>query len=200
MSVFPCEICSRDFSTSSNRSRHKRIQHAMKDSSSDEEESQHSDKTLEADVSSSETESESDHWGHIIGKACENVSFDHDITTPEQVLKEPYLSEMVGEIGMVVEERMKFANDMENKDKTYEQINNRIERYESDDMPRDEAVQTAWHDRRFLIRKMLMENLDIIKEKLILGERDGYVEGDGKDSEKTDDDSDKTDDDNEGDI
>ena len=34
-------------------------------------------------------------------------------------------------------------------------------------MPRDEAANTAWHDRRFLLRKILAEHMDVVKEKLL---------------------------------
>ena len=127
--------------------------------SSDEEEGSEDDDNAEKD--------EHKRWKYIISAAFNKVSFGPNFTEPEQIVKEPYLSEMVDAMGTVVRTHLQFATEMEHIDDTYEQINKLIARYEfKHGYDTKEAHQTAWHDRRFLIREVLEKNLDTVAEKM----------------------------------
>ena len=133
---------------------------------SDDGDDREADPDDEGDGSESD-DAEDAQWTIIVSKACGNVSFGPAFEKPTDALKEPFLSEIVSEMANFVERRLLFANLIENSNEAYEKINDRIERFESEGMPRDEAANTAWHDRRFLLRKILAEHLDVVKEKLL---------------------------------
>ena len=122
-----------------------------------------------SDSDESSDDEEESRWKEIISAACDETDFGPQFAKPEHILKEPYISEVVAAMGNYVERHIMFAHDMENEDDTYEQINIRIARYEDEDMPRDEASQLAWQDRRYLVRKMLEKHVDIVKGKFFEG-------------------------------
>jgi len=130
----------------------------------DDDTSEASEEQEAEDVSQEEAEQK--RWSSIIAAACEDVSFGSPFTKPEDVLKEPYLSDLVSAMSNFVEQRLQFAREMESDDSLYEQINNRIDRLENDDFPRDEAAMTAWHDKRYHVRKILADHLDVIQQEM----------------------------------
>ena len=54
---------------------------------------------------------------------------------------------------------------MEEEDDLYQKISAPIERYESEDYDREEAVDAAWHDRRFLIIRVIEDNMSLVETK-----------------------------------
>ena len=124
MPDYRCEVCSRAFSTSSNRSRHMRSHHGMTAEHGDDDESNESDDDMtigsdddddretdsddEGDGSEAE-DTEDAQWTTIVSKACDNVSFGPGFEKPTDALKEPFLSEIVSEMANFVERRLQFA-------------------------------------------------------------------------------------------
>lgn len=171
MDAHNCSFCSRVFSTSSNRLRHENLFHG-KDGShiipipkyhNDSKEANNSEEPNESDSESgsehgdNDTEA-NDHWVEILRDACSEVE---DLSKP--LIREPYLSELVELMKDSAEEHFTFVREME-EDRTYEKINDLIDKYESEGYSRDEAASTAWHDRRFLVKQVIENNSDVIKK------------------------------------
>ena len=114
----------------------------------------------ESDADDDEEEEEEDLWQEIIEFAHSQCK-----VTPTQVSVEPYLSQFVEHMKEYVEERFKFVKTMES-DKYYEKIQENIERFmDSEAYDREEAVDTAWHNRRFLIKRIIEEHKELLTEK-----------------------------------
>jgi hypothetical protein len=191
MSSKSCTVCSRVFSSSSNRHRHEKFFHGQvgngrQDFNEDEEAPRYnfgqpdvisgdrseddtmSDEEGKSEKSKEENESDdatdqNDYWLNVISDALDN--YDMQIPTAEDIAKEPYLSDFVNAMKLVVEEQIQFVKHMEEEDELYQKINETIERYESNDYDREEAVDAAWHDRRFLMRRVIEDNMNMIEMK-----------------------------------
>ena len=99
-------------------------------------------------------------WRDIVSHAC--LEFKNELLTrPDQVLLEPFLSEFVEHIKEYVEEKFQFVKSME-EDGQYNKINHMIEQFEEEEYDREEAVDSAWHNRRFLVKRMIQENIDLV--------------------------------------
>jgi hypothetical protein len=190
-----CKTCSRVFSSNSNRHRHEKFFHGQvgngrhtfnedkdhrrynygqpdvvsgegtdDDSKglSDEEDEKSSEKSNDSEESES-APSQPDYWLNVVRDALDN--YEMQIPSAEDIVKEPYLSDFVNSMKFVVEEQIQFTKHMEDEDETYKKIMETIERYESNDYDREEAVDAAWHDRRFLVSRLIEDNMEIIKEK-----------------------------------
>ena len=195
--------CGRYFSSSSNRVRHERAFHKLVDDEpvtiapeyapqsrydlnfpdnltntvedvddeEDEEDGTDGEESLE---DGSDSEEKPNYWRNIVMDAIEAEGAD-GIRVAKQVLQEPFLSGFVNAMKGVVEEKIQFVKYMEEEDETYQKINDTIDRFEREAYDRDEAVSTAWHDRRFLVSRVIEENLDLIENEL----KDGDEENDG---------------------
>jgi hypothetical protein len=189
MARITCNTCSRVFSSSSNRHRHEKFFHGQvgngrKIFNEDEESPRYnfgqpdvipgerieedpvSDEDVKSVKSSDSEESDSDpkkrnYWLNIVSDALDN--YDIQIPTAEDIVKEPYLSDFVNLMKIVAEEQIQFVKYMEEEDDLYRKINETIERYESNDYDREEAVDAAWHDRRFLIRRVIEDNMNLVE-------------------------------------
>jgi hypothetical protein len=186
-----CTICSRVFSSSSNRHRHEKFFHGQvgsgrkvfnedeesprynfgqpdvvpsyrseDDAMSDEEAK--SVKSTESEDSETDPE-EKDYWLNVVSDALDN--YDMQIPQAEDISKEPYLSDFVNAMKLVVEEQIQFVKHMEEEDELYQKINETIERYDSNNYDREEAVDAAWHDRRFLLSRVIEDNMPLIETK-----------------------------------
>jgi hypothetical protein len=125
-----------------------------------------SDEDVKSVKSSDSEEPDSDpkkrnYWLNIVSDALDN--YDIQIPTAEDIVKEPYLSDFVNLMKIVAEEQIQFVKYMEEEDDLYRKINETIERYESNDYDREEAVDAAWHDRRFLIRRVIEDNMNLVE-------------------------------------
>jgi hypothetical protein len=189
MARITCNTCSRVFSSSSNRHRHEKFFHGQvgngrKIFNEDEESPRYnfgqpdvipgerieedpvSDEDVKSVKSSDSEEPDSDpkkrnYWLNIVSDALDN--YDIQIPTAEDIVKEPYLSDFVNLMKIVAEEQIQFVKYMEEEDDLYRKINETIERYESNDYDREEAVDAAWHDRRFLIRRVIEDNMNLVE-------------------------------------
>ena len=207
-----CSCCYRLFSSSSNRLRHERLFHRIKESEkqsnadsesgmdsdggkerqtgfgiADSERESHEDSddrespidcrkirtdsgsdeendsvdTADHDSSDSEVSSESSsdgeddgRWSEIImyaGKQFEDSS--------DSVFEEPYFSRFIEHMKIYVETRYQFVHDM-NFNKDYEKIDKLITKKMRKCYGRQEASDSAWYDRRFLIKKIMLSYKD----------------------------------------
>ena len=145
---------------------------------------EHSDNEADDGNDEDESESESDDdekespWREIMEEACDNVKLE----SAEGVLFEPYLSEFVEAMKNAAEERFSFVRQME-QDSGYEMLSDTIEKYEhSDGYEKEEAIDAAWHARRFLVKQIIIDNIDVLEDWLNRRDKedtDDEDEGDG---------------------
>ena len=126
----------------------------------------HDQEDEEENESGSESENEDDvtesPWRQIIAEACDNAAI--KIDTAESVLLEPFLSEFVEAMKTAAEERFSFVRDME-QDSDYILINDTIEKHEvNEGYEKEEAIDAAWHARRFLVKRMVKDNIDLVED------------------------------------
>ena len=95
-------------------------------------------------------EEKDDLWQETIDYARQNTKG----SSKDEIIQEPYLSQFVDHMKEYVETRINFVKQMED-DEDYKKINDMIDRFESDDYERDEAVDAAWHNRRFLVKRII---------------------------------------------
>ena len=128
-----------------------------------------------SDGDSSDDDEEETYWREIVDEAADNLEFDN----AEELLNEPLLSAMVDEMRQVVEKKLEFADHMKNENEIYARILLAKKRYkdETDEI----AAQTAWNDKRFVLKKVITENMDIFEESDT--EEISNTEGDIEDSE-----------------
>ena len=150
--VYSCDSCSRTFDREWNYKRHRDMVHKNgEDAASESSEAEENEQT--------DGVVEHEEWRHVIGSTLEGEEFSYD--PPEQVLREPHLSEFIAALRLVVESKMKFANYMKKADNVYRSIVRCAERHVENECTADEANETAWNDRRFAIRKILKDNIDL---------------------------------------
>ena len=118
----------------------------------EEEEDEEEEEEEEEEKEEKDDEDKPDLWAKAVLYArvkTGNVS-------KEKVVQEPYLSQFVSHMKDYVEDAFQFVKQMEDN-KEYKKIDEMIDRYEQDDYDRDEAVDTAWHNRRFLVKRIIEE-------------------------------------------
>ena len=115
-----------------------------------------------------EADLEAKYWRDVMTEVAET----HTMANPSLYLKEPFLSQIVDEMKEIVEEKIQFTKHMEETNEVYCKLNKTIEKYEEMDMDRQEAVDAAWHARRFLFKDVIEDNLDLLKEKAEENEAD----------------------------
>lgn len=181
-----CETCGRQFSRNANLLRHILAVHVekkrdvedaeesdpeeigeeavaddeMPDASS--EQSDEEEEAVEASDEEEEDEPDEDHdyWREIVATAAGNVDYDD----PEELLKEPKLSEMVDEMRQIVEARMAFAEYMMNDDAVFHKITKAKTRNDDGDSD-DEAEETGWNDKRFLLKRVVEKHIDVLNDE-----------------------------------
>ena len=189
MPVHTCSSCGRLFSSSSNRLRHERLFHRMEETQSedgtesaidaeetiqtgsgvfhgnhtesepdadenDSEQSEHGDETSEASSDGKDDE----RWVEIIQDACQQYE-----DLPNSVWEEPHLSQFLEHMKNYVEERFQFVHDM-GFNTEYEKIQKMIEKNIQRGYGRQEAVDAAWHARRFLVKQIILDHKDAVNE------------------------------------
>jgi hypothetical protein len=138
------------------------------------------DDTSETEQEESEDESDGeetsrDLWPQIISDACDTVQFSLPLKHADQLLRDPFLDEFVDQMKSVVEKRVDFVKAMDS-DEGYGKIDSTIQQFESDDYDRTEAVDAAWHARRFLVKKIIKEHIDIVEKAFDLEDDESSVE------------------------
>lgn len=129
-----------------------------KDEYDDGEEEEDENDSMDGEQSDEE-EKDAGYWRDIIANTCKDIEFEK----PEDLLREPLLSHVVDEMRKLVEKRLSFTAYMENNDDVYERISreeNRLAAFDEDD-----AQETAWHNKRFLIKRVLADNLDMFEKE-----------------------------------
>ena len=114
----------------------------------------------------SESEDDYDHWQVLINETFKEIGLHKEIKNPKEILREPLLSEFLEELRENLETRMKFADYMQNEDKVYQEIQNTAERHSRKDLEEDEAFEKAWDDRKYLLKRLIRDNLDVIKSAM----------------------------------
>lgn len=130
--------------------------HAKDDneSSKDDDESSKDDDESDDEEDESDDEEGEDVWVDILAAAKLEYGESSD-----NIFVEPYLSQFVEHVKNYVEERTQFVRDVE-FDEFYEKINKAIEKYVSKGYDRKEAVDSAWNDRRFLVKQIMEKHRD----------------------------------------
>ena len=152
-----CSHCSRVFSSSSDRLRHERLFHGA-----DEEEIPDYPENVDDPETEPDDEETEDLWPEIIKNAYRE--FKKVAKAPlSLILVEPYLSQFIENVKDYVEERIRF-NDVMQQDDHYKKIADLIDTYKEEDFDRDEAIDAAWHKRRFLVRKIVKGYIDTLRD------------------------------------
>ena len=108
---------------------------------------------------SEESDEESiDVWSRIIRHAAR----ESNIKSPVDATREPFLGEFVNHMKDYVEQVRKFWDAL-NDDETFNIIESDMENATID---QDEAAELAWQNRRFRLRKIIQDHLDVIKEEI----------------------------------
>ena len=185
-----CEHCSSTFTRRDNLQRHMRTAHPpdieeeinestaseeveMEDTQESENSNVESEGDDEQDESKSEEEDEEneeesedddkpDPWRNVVANVARHFSEEYD--TPNNVLREPFLSQFVEEMRKVVERRVKFVNHIVNDDDLYEMITDRYDKFMEEGFTNEDASESAWHYLRFPIRNVIKENIDLLEE------------------------------------
>ena len=175
-----CRYCNQQFYSSSNRRRHELYVHQKKglvkmedydyqESNNSSQESNDTEKSvkdvLDEEGSDSESpENEEDYWATLIIKTCREMDIGKEIEKPKDILNDPILSEFLEELRENLDGRMKFAEYMQIHDKVYQEIQDTAEHYSRKDIEESEAFEKAWNKRKYLLKRLLRDNLDVIKE------------------------------------
>ncbi len=175
-----CKYCDHQFYSSSNRRRHKLHVHQRGglltmediDDQVSNTSSQNSDNTEEPEKDifdedgsdSQRSEKEEDHWATLIMETCREMDIGKEIVKPKDILNDPIFSEFLEELRENLDSRMKFAEYMQVHDKVYEEIQCTAERYARKDIEDSEAFEKAWNKRKYLLKRLLRENLAVVKE------------------------------------
>ena len=77
--------------------------------------------------------------------------------------EEPYLSQFVEHMKNYVEQRFQFVHDM-GFNSEYEKVHKLIERNIQRGYGRQEAVDAAWHDRRFLVKQIIQDHKNAVNK------------------------------------
>ena len=173
-----CRFCHRKFYSSSNRHRHETYfhkmvskQHEIKDESFDSQPSGVISDNEENEVPTDsekqneekEQEEDQDHWEMLIDETCREMNIQKEIQNSKDILVDPILGEFLEELRQNLESRMKFAQYMEDHDKIYQEIQTTAERFRQKDLDEDEAFEKAWNKRKYLLKRLLRDNLNIIE-------------------------------------
>ena len=151
-----CRFCERKFYSSSNRSRHEaQIHNNSKVDRADSE--------MEDDENQ-EIESGEDYWSSLIVRTFDEMDLQSEIENGNEILGEPILSQFLEELRENLEKRMKFAQYMEEEDETYREIQNTANQYK--DLDSDEAFEKAWNERKYLLKRLLRDHMDVIEDEI----------------------------------
>jgi hypothetical protein len=133
----------------------------------DNEETSETDSEMEDNEETTESKKEEqDYWETMIAETCREMELHKEIKNPKELMKEPMLGEFLEELRQNIENKMKFADYMQNEDKVYKEIHSTAERYEEKDLDEDEAFEKAWNKRKYLLIRLLRDNLYIVQDVL----------------------------------
>ena len=177
-----CQYCHQRFYSSFNLHRHQlRFHRALMEFAQEDQEindmeseigSQDSDNIKEDETNDvpeteeSDTDDEYDYWQVLISETFKEMGLRREIKNPKEILLDPVLSEFLEELRENLEGRMKFAEYMQNKDKVYQEIQNTAERHSRKDLDEDEAFEKAWNERKYLLKRLIRDNLNVIKSAM----------------------------------
>lgn len=177
-----CSICDRKFSNSWNRKRHERIAHSAKDSVISEdsiyddddldsdhentEDSSSEESTNEETDSSTEDESENDEaWGELIDIVLDDIDVTpYDVQNAEEFMQNPDLVKLlIKGVMKNTQNLLQLSDKLENTD-LYRKINLTQARLMLKGYDKEEATEAAWKSRKFLLMRILKENIDVIQD------------------------------------
>ena len=167
-----CEHCGKYFSRRANYRRHLKLMHGEENEKdkSEEEESNESEEESQHEGSNEEKEDEepyvenedvdevNDYWREIVSNAAYELEYD----SHEDLLSEPFLSQVVDKMRKIVEDRLAFSNFMLSNSEIYHKIQRRKTHLEDDGPSEDDEAltETAWNDNRFRLKKVIEEIIE----------------------------------------
>lgn len=135
------------------------------------------EETVEEEMEESEEESESeeseqsdeeaddiDVWPMIVAHAAQQTKLEK----AKMALREPYLSEFVDCMKDYAEAKRQFVKALE-ADSIYSSILDEIDETEDPSSTRQEkheVAELAWHNKRFKVKRVIAEHLDLVKEAI----------------------------------
>ncbi len=169
---YSCDECGVTFSRRFNLNRHCQVVHKQPRQKEepimeDDEDDIDQEEDVDTDATEDDEQEEEDVWRTAIALVQENLSFSTNVA------QECILPEFIAELREIVEDRMDFARKME-ANKLYESIMRRKDKYieeeeengyDVDKTDEDVATETAWNDRKYAIKKVIEENIDLFKKK-----------------------------------
>ncbi len=172
-----CPVCHKEFTTKYSKYRHVKTVHSVKadkmddvdeNYSSDNSEETDFDEGEEGDISEKSTEEEDEDelcteaWRYMLEKAFEDMNKQPE--TLDDLSKEPYLSEFIENLQKNVEF---YDNIMHNLKSSYEyqQLQITKNRMKKLGCSSQEAEKSAWQIRKFIIKKLLEDNMDVLEDE-----------------------------------
>ena len=174
-----CDPCSQSFSRQWNYTRHMKSRHlngekfkkgrtaldkSGTESQMNDTESREDNSTTTEEHSTTSDGDFYDPWRIVINFTIDKMerTGHKPLSDPKEILQEPYLSEFVRELSWVVDNRIKFANAMQKRDDVYKSIALlKAQIMENDSIDEESCAEKAWSKRKFVIRKIIKENLDL---------------------------------------
>ena len=159
-----CSQCDKGFTTLSNKYRHERSVHDDNESESNDSNNRSDDEKETSDEESDATIDDGINvWSAIIRHAAKAMN----LTNAEEATREPYLSEMVNHMRKYAENGRQFVYALD-EDPIYKTIHEVFKAYEeSDNTDADEleeAIDMAWQNKRFRLKNVIHDNIDVIEE------------------------------------
>ena len=155
-----CRFCNRRFSSNSNRHRHESQFHSKE---IDKNNCNMDENNEEQEAEDTDSDSQN-HWPTLIQEICEKMDLQTEISEATEVLVEPLLTEFLEELRENLEKRIKFVDYMKEEDKTYQEIQSTADQYNG--LDEDEAFEKAWNDRKYLLKRLIREHIEVIENVL----------------------------------
>ena len=193
MSSRHCQFCDRVFSSCFNRKRHEQRFHGEEEEQSsdtemdepskvkktifdsdseNDEENDNEEEDSEEDEDDEESEKENDLgekeeqlWERLIRETCQEAE-DIPATSLDEVLQVPSFPIFMSLLREKVEDYIEVARQLENDSEIYEKISSTVSKLQDEGYDEDEAKLAAWDQRKFLLKSLMADNLEIIKEEM----------------------------------
>ena len=128
-----------------------------------------------------------DNWSILINETFEGMYLESEIENANEILSDPLLSQFLEELRENLEKIMKFADNMKEEDETHQAIQKTTNQYENHDDD-DEAFDKAWNERKYLLKRLLHDHIEVIENAIEMTEQDKDEEdGEGEDDEEDED-------------
>jgi len=142
-------------------------QHSVEENNENESDGNH-DILSDNESNSSDSENEEDeqkYWSDVIRETCEDLKM--QIPNGKLVFHPHNFDLFLEALFANINEKLKFSEYMLYSDDVFAKIKQMADKYgfENDDMDEDEALEKAWDDRKFLLRKHISKYVDVIEKE-----------------------------------